>query len=71
MFPAFILGASQIKGVAPSLAIARIGVISIAAYFVGPTITGLISELTSLPTALMYPAFMLVLSGFMSRALRS
>lgn len=70
MFPAFILGASQIKGVAPSLAIARIGVISIAAYFVGPTITGLISELTSLPTALMYPAFMLVLSGFMSRALR-
>ncbi|MEN9304971.1 MAG: hypothetical protein RLY76_239 [Actinomycetota bacterium] len=71
MFPAFILGASQIKGVAPSLAIARIGVISIAAYFVGPTITGLISELTSLPTALLYPAFMLVLSGIMSRALRS
>lgn len=71
MFPAFILGASQIKGVAPSLAIARIGVISIAGYFVGPTITGFISELTSLPIALMYPAMMLVLSGFTSRALRS
>lgn len=71
MFPAFILGASQINGVAPSLAIARIGVIAIAGYFVGPTITGLISELTSLPTALMYPALMLVLSGFMSRALRT
>ena len=70
MFPAFILGASQINGVAPSLAIARIGVIAIAGYFVGPTITGFISELTSLPTALMYPALMLVLSGFMSRALR-
>ena len=71
MFPAFILGASQINGVAPSLAIARIGVIAIAGYFVGPTITGFISELTSLPTALMYPALMLVLSGFMSRSLRS
>ena len=70
MFPACILGASQINGVAPSLAIARIGVIAIAGYFVGPTITGFISELTSLPTALMYPALMLVLSGFMSRALR-
>jgi fucose permease len=70
MFPAFVLGASKISGVAPSLGIARIGVIAIAGYFVGPTITGLISELTSLPIAMLYPALALVLSGYLARALR-
>jgi fucose permease len=70
MFPAFVLGASKIPGVAPSLGIARVGVIAIAGYFVGPTITGLISELTSLPIAMLYPALALVLSGYLARALR-
>jgi hypothetical protein len=65
-----VLGASKIPGVAPSLGIARVGVIAIAGYFVGPTITGLISELTSLPIAMLYPALALVLSGYLARALR-
>ena len=71
MFPAFIADSAKIDGVPPSLGIARIGVISIAGYFVGPTITGFISELTSLPVALIYPALALVLSGLMGRYLRS
>ena len=71
MFPAFIADSAKIEGVPPSLGIARIGVISIAGYFIGPTITGFISELTSLPTALMYPALALVLSGFLGRYLKN
>ena len=70
MFPAFVLGASQIPGVAPSLGIARVGVIAIAGYFVGPTITGFLSELVTLPVAMLYPALALVLSGYLARALR-
>ena len=67
IFPAYILASAEIPGVPPSLGIARIGVISIAGYFIGPTITGFISELTTLPTALMYPAGALVLSGYLAR----
>jgi MFS family permease len=71
MFPAFIAESAKIEGVPPSLGIARIGVISIAGYFIGPTITGFISELTTLPTAMMYPALALVLSGWLGRYLSS
>lgn len=70
MFPAFIAGAATIDGVPPSLAIARIGVISIAGYFVGPTITGFISEVTTLPVALMYPAAALLVAGYLGKVLR-
>ena len=70
MFPAFILGASRLPGVPASLGISRISVISIAGYFLGPPITGFISEVTSLPTAMMYPAAALVLAGLTGIALR-
>lgn len=70
MFPAFIVGAASIDGVPPSLAIARIGVISIAGYFIGPTITGFISEVTSLPVALLYPAAALLVAGYLGNVLR-
>jgi len=70
MFPAFILGATMIKGVAPSVGIARVGVISIAAYFVGPTMVGLLSDLITLPLAMLYPAAALVLAGYLARVLR-
>ena len=70
IFPAYILASAEIPGVPPSLGIARIGVISIAGYFIGPTITGFISELTTLPVALMYPAGALILSGYLARYLK-
>ena len=71
MFPAFILGASKLPGVPASLGIARISVISIAGYFLGPPITGFISELTSLPTAMMYPGAALILAGIAGKGLRN
>jgi hypothetical protein len=70
MFPAFILGAANLKGVAPSVGIARVGVISIAAYFVGPTFVGVLSDQVTLPWAMMYPAAALVLAGYLARTLR-
>jgi hypothetical protein len=70
MFPAFILGAANIKGVAPSIGIARIGVISIGAYFVGPSLVGFLSDLVTLPLAFLYPAGALVLAGYLARVLR-
>ena len=71
MFPAFILGASKLPGVPASLGIARISVISIAGYFLGPPITGFISELTDLPTAMMYPGAALILAGIAGKRLRN
>jgi MFS family permease len=71
MFPAFIVGAAKVPGIPASLGIARISVISIAGYFLGPTITGFISELTSLPTAFMYPGIALIVAGIAGRVLRT
>ena len=71
MFPAFILEASRLPGVPASLGIARISVISIAGYFLGPTVTGFLSELTSLPTAMMYPGIALILAGIAGKGLVS
>ena len=71
MFPAFILAAGATPGVAPAVAIARVGVIGIAGYFFGPTLTGLISEATSLPIALFFPITMLFLSAYLSRTIHT
>jgi hypothetical protein len=71
MFPAFILAAGATPGVAPAVAIARVGVIGIAGFFFGPTITGLISEVTSLPIALFFPIIMLFLAGYLSRTIKT
>jgi MFS-type transporter involved in bile tolerance (Atg22 family) len=71
MFPAFILAAGATQGVASAVAIARVGVIGIAGYFFGPTVTGLISELTGLPIAMFFPIAMLFLAGFLSRTIKT
>ncbi len=70
MFPAFILAASRLKGIAPAVAIARVGVIGIAGFFIGPTVTGLLAQATSLSWAMAYPVGMMILAGYMSRAIR-
>jgi hypothetical protein len=46
-----------------------VGVIGIAGYFIGPTLTGLLAQLTSLSWAMAYPIGMMMLAGFMSRAI--
>jgi MFS family permease len=70
MFPAYILAASQIPGIASSVAIARVGVIGLAGYFIGPSVTGAIAQLTSLPVAMGYPILMLLLAGYQSHIIK-
>ena len=70
MFPAYIIAASQIPGIASSVAIARVGVIGIAGYFIGPSITGALAQVTSLPIAMIYPILMLLLAGYQSHIIK-
>jgi len=69
-FPAFNLAAASIPGVAPSVGLARVGLIAIAAYFGGPTIIGLIAEVTSLPIAFAFPVLLYLVVGIQSRYLK-
>ena len=70
MFPAYILAASELPGIASSVAIARVGVIGLAGYFIGPSVTGAIAQLTSLPIAMAYPILMLLLAGYQSHIIK-
>ena len=65
------LGAAAIKGIAPSIGIARVGVISIGAYFIGPSLVGLLSDAITLPWAMMYPALALVIAGYLAKTLKN
>ena len=70
MFPAYILAASEVPGIASSVAIARVGVIGLAGYFIGPSVTGALAQLISLPVALTYPVLMLLLAGYQSHVMK-
>ena len=70
MFPAYILAASQVPGIASSVAIARVGVIGLAGYFIGPSLTGALAQVTSLPIAMAYPILMLLLAGYQSHVIK-
>ena len=69
-FPAFNLAAASIPGLAPSVGLARIGLIAIAAYFGGPTIIGLIAEVTSLPIAFAFPVLLYMVVGLQSKYIK-
>ena len=69
MFPAFMLAAGTTPGIPASVGIGRVAFLAIAGYFIGPTITGVISEATKLPLAMIYPAGMLALGALMAREL--
>jgi len=70
IFPAYILAASSVSGIAPSVAIARVGVIALMAFFIGPALIGGVAQVTSLPIALALPAIMLMFSGYQSRVIK-
>ena len=70
MFPAYILAASEVPGIASSVAIARVGVIGIAGYFIGPSVTGALAQVLTLPVAMMYPVLMLLLAGYQSHVMK-
>jgi MFS family permease len=69
-FPAFNLAAASIPGIAPSVGLARVGLIAIAAYFGGPTIIGLIAEITSLPIAFAFPVLLYMVVGLQSKYIK-
>ena len=66
-FPAFNLAAMSVPGVAPSVGMARVALISIAGNFFGPAIIGGVSEISSLPTSFGLIALLLLLVGRQSR----
>jgi len=69
-FPAFNLAAASIPGVAPSVGLARIGLIAIASYFAGPTLIGGISQLTSLPIAFAFPILLMMGAALQTRFIK-
>ena len=69
-FPAFNLAAASIPGIAPSVGLARVGLIAIAAYFGGPTLVGLIAEVTSLPVAFAFPVILVLIAGVQSKYIK-
>ena len=71
MVPAFMNAAAQVPGVAPSVALARVNIIGLAAFFIGPTLTGGVSQLTSLPIALNISVALLLFTGYQARILKN
>jgi fucose permease len=70
MVPAFISATGKIPGIAPSVAIARVGIIGIFSYFIGPVVTGNLADLINLPVAMTFPCLALIAAGFLSRTVR-
>ena len=70
MFPAFILAASAIPGIAPSVSSARAFVIGLSGFFIGPSIIGFLAEGTSISIAMIFPILALVVAGFLSRVIK-
>lgn len=66
-FPAFNLAAASVPGIAPSVGLARIGLIAIASYFAGPTIIGGLAELISLPIAFAFPVILMMCAALQAR----
>jgi MFS family permease len=71
IFPAYILAASAVPGIAPSVAIARVGVIGLTAFFIGPSLTGGLAQVTSLPIAMAFPTMMFIFSGYQARIIKA
>jgi MFS family permease len=69
-FPAFNLAAASIPGIAPSVGLARVGLVAIAAYFGGPTLIGLLAEVTSLPVAFAFPVVLYLIVGLQSKYIK-
>jgi fucose permease len=66
-FPAFNLAAMSVPGVAPSVGMARVALISLAGNFFGPALIGGISELTTLPISFLLIGILLLLVGRQSK----
>jgi MFS family permease len=69
-FPAFYLAAASVPGVAPSVGLARVGLIAFGAYFAGPTLMGGIAELSSLPIAFIFPVSLFFIVALQSKYIK-
>jgi hypothetical protein len=49
---------------------ARVGIIGMGAFFIGPTITGGLAQWINLPVAMFFPVATLILAGWLSRSLK-
>ncbi len=70
MIPAMMVAAAALPGIAPSVAMSRILIIGMAAYFVGPSLTGGLAQWFNLPVAMFFPAATLICAGWLSRSLK-
>ncbi len=71
MVPAFISATGKISGIAPSVALARIGLIGLMAYYVGPVVVGTVADWINLPVAMGFPCIVLIGAGYLSRTVRA
>ena len=69
-FPAFYLAAASVPGVAPSVGLARVGLIAFGAYFAGPTLMGGIAEVASLPIAFIFPVALFFVVALQSKYIK-
>ena len=70
LIPAMVVAAAAIPGIAPSVALSRITIIGMAAYFVGPSLIGGLAQLFNLPLAMFFPVATLIFAGWLSRSLK-
>lgn len=70
MIPAMMVAAAALPGIAPSVAMGRILIIGMAAYFIGPSLTGGLAQWFNLPLAMFFPVATLIFAGWLSRSLK-
>lgn len=70
MIPAYIAAAGAQPGIAPAAGIARLNLIGLSGFFVGPITIGLLADATSLAAAWAFPVATLAISGLLAPTVR-
>ncbi len=70
MVPALMIAAASLPNIAPSVALARMGIIGMAGFFIGPTVTGGLAQWFNLPIAMFFPVSVLLIAGWLSHSLK-
>jgi len=70
IIPALMVAAAALPDIAPSVALARMGLIGMAGFFIGPTVTGGLAQAFTLPVAMFFPISVLLMAGWLSHLLK-
>ena len=70
MIPAYIAAAGAQPGIAPAAGIARLNLIGLSGFFIGPITIGVLADATSLSAAWVFPAATLAVSGLLAPTVR-